>query len=495
MVKKIFLEWKKKDSSPKLLICAPSNGAIDEIGKRLFREKDFLLDSKFKRSLRIVRIGQEDSVNPDVKKNMFIDNLIEKNIKLKLNEFKNFHAGELEDKEAKLNELTMQANDLERNKQFDQLKQVQRQIHTIKSEIGYLARQEEKQQMNKKNTNINTEVQKKKLRLDLLSKADIILSTLSSCCNSSLLKVFNEKQIFNCCIIDEASQCTEPEILMPLSFNSISKMILIGDPMQLPATTISTVACKYGFGTSLFERFYNYLKNKTIFNQFYIMLNIQYRMHSEICALPSRLFYNNLLGTDKKPNSRKFPLIPYKVFDIQDTVECKQNVKNIHNSLESDFVIKLTDICAQILENDNKLKSQYVKIGIITPYQGQRKLIEDKVNKPNNLKVRIEVNTIDGFQGREMDIIIISAVRSFKDQKSFQKIGFLNSYQRLNVAVTRAKCSLFICLNAISLQKNKLWRELIDDAKQRNLYQCCTSNIQTNYLANYITDNSELMEE
>ena len=103
--------------------------------------------------------------------------------------------------------------------------------------------------------------------------------------------------------------------------------------------------------------------------------------------------------------------------------------------------------------------------------------------------MQIEVNTIDGFQGREMDIILISAVRSFKDNQG-GSLGFLNSHQRLNVAITRAKCSLFICLNADSLQQNPLWRELINDAKQRSLYVPCTASLESQYLENFIVNYS-----
>ena len=123
------------------------------------------------------------------------------------------------------------------------------------------------------------------------------------------------------------------------------------------------------------------------------------------------------------------------------------------------------------------------------PHTGQRKLLEEAISRHTNQRIQIEVNTIDGFQGREMDIIVISAVRSFKDQQG-GSVGFLNSYQRLNVAITRAKCSLFICLNADSLQKNTLWRELIEDSKRRGLYVPCQASLESQYLDNLIVNYS-----
>ena len=370
MVKQIFLGWRVRDSSPKVLICAPSNGAIDEIGKRLIKEKEFLR-SRIGRELLIVRIGQEDSLDPFVRKNIYIDALTEKNVRLKENEANDFRNEMLDEKEAELNQCTMQANSLERAKEFEQLQLLKKRIEILKKQIGQMEKIHNKKVLEKRSIVSNQEVLRKKLRIEILANADIILTTLSSSCNSSL-QVFNEKRIFNCCIIDEASQCNEPELLMPLNFNSISKMILIGDPMQLPATTISAIATKHGFGRSLFERFYLYLQTKPSFNQFYIMLNIQYRMHSEICAFPSRQFYKNRLGTDGRTDRRHFPLLPYKVFDIKDTAECTRNARNIHNLLESDFVVKLMEKCIDVLEGYDKFKNSIVKIGIITPYQGRR---------------------------------------------------------------------------------------------------------------------------
>lgn len=387
MVKKIFLEWKDEKSSPKILICAPSNGAIDEIGKRLFKVKDFLKRSKLKRDLRIIRIGQEDKMNNYVKQNMFIDSLIEKNLKLNKDEKKKIHENEFQ-KESELRRLELEENRLERDKKFDELKEIKSRLNILRNQVNYY----EKHLIEANKPILNIEQMKKKFRNDLLIKSDIVLTTLSSCCSSSLLQIFDNNRIFNCCIIDECSQCTEPELLMPLSFSSISKLILIGDPMQLPATTISPIASRYGFSRSLFERFYNYIHSFPTNKEYLIMLNIQYRMHSEICSLPSRLFYDNKLSTDSEVDNRNFPLIPYMVFDVQDTLECKSNVKNIHNQRESEFVLKLADSCSALINSYKQFDNQLTKIGIITPYQGQRKLLENQLNQ-NSKKIKIEVNT------------------------------------------------------------------------------------------------------
>lgn len=118
-------------------------------------------------------------------------------------------------------------------------------------------------------------------------------------------------------------------------------------------------------------------------------------MHSEICKLPSRLFYENALQTFPKNDRRNFPLIPYIVFDVQDTKECKSNVKNIHNIRESDFVLKLAGRCVDLISNYEQFNNQVTKIGVITPYQGQRKLLEKSLLEllgPRE-NIKIEVNT------------------------------------------------------------------------------------------------------
>ena len=363
MVKRIFLDWKDSASLPKLLICAPSNGAIDEIGKRLYKEKAFLRE-RANRELQMVRIGQEDSLGSFVKENVYIDALVEQNIQMKANN--NARGAELTEKVAELNQLKIRADALVRAKEFEELRSVNSRMQVLRDQIG-----KQKRTFNKKRMAANTELLRKRMRTDILTKADVVLTTLTSCCKSSLVQALFDRPPFNCCIVDEASQCNEPELLMPLYFNLISKMILVGDPMQLPATTISPVAAKYGFGQSLFERFHKYLQSKPLLTQFHIMLNIQYRMHSEICSLPSRLFYSNRLGTDCRTDRRRFPLQPYRVFDVQDTAECKQNVKNIHNQLESDFVVMLTKKCVEVLESYERFRNCIVRIGIITPYQGR----------------------------------------------------------------------------------------------------------------------------
>jgi senataxin len=305
------------------------------------------------------------------------------------------------------------------------------------------------------------DVNKGRLRMDLMLKSDIVLSTLNSCHQSSIEQLYRTyaSNTFNCVIVDEASQCSEPELLMPLVYK-MTKMILIGDPMQLSATVISKKANSLKFGRSLFERFYKYFNDYSGEQKSPIlMLNLQYRMHPQICEFPSLQFYSGkLLSSDKVIQNRNFQIKPYVVFDVTDTKESRKDPRNKFNELEADFVTKLVTIIDNIVQSNQS-------IGIITPYNGQKKHISEKI-KGLNLKMSVEVNTVDGFQGQERDVIVLSCVRAF-DEGNGNNVGFLKSVQRMNVALTRAKYSLILCISGRSLESDHNWKCLIENAMKR----------------------------
>lgn len=487
MVKKIYLDW-DNDKYPKILICAPSNGAIDEIAARLYRIRGFLT-KKADRALRLVRVGQDGQISQNTKK-IFIDNLIESNLDQIRKERSDSQLAQIEELDVKLKDFTF------REKEFRQ-----RGISPEEREFKRLLRDKNKlvmtmAELRKANDNhegvrgeLDIESIKKNLRRDIIMKADIILSTLNSCRTQQLTQIYREIKSFHCCIVDEASQCAEPEILMPLNYLSITKFILIGDPMQLPATVISSKAMEYHYGRSLFERHFSYFNSQKKENNPILMLDTQYRMHSEICQFPSNFFYSNLLVTDPSANRRQFPMLPYALFDISGTKENSQNPKNIYNKSEGDFVVRLYHVICSFIKQSVELSDRVeLKIGIITPYQGQKRYIQSKLGKQ---EIEVEVNTIDGFQGQERDIIVISAVRAFDEFSGLaSKVGFLNSKQRLNVAITRAKHSLFICMESQCIQQSKAWKLLIDDAVSRRLYFTVSQRITNDKLNDLIHEKS-----
>ena len=282
---------------------------------------------------------------------------------------------------------------------------------------------------------------------DIIDKSDVILATNSS---SALESIAREK--FDVAIIDEASQATIPSILIPIA--KARRFILAGDHKQLPPTIISEKASE--LEKTLFEeliRMYPYKSQ---------LLNVQYRMNSLLMKFPNKEFYNNNLKSDSSVDDITINDILGSDYDEKallfiDTSDVNDNKENhlkdsksIINKLEAEISISVANdyIQAGIDEDD---------IGIISPYADQVKLIQE--NTP------VEVKTVDGFQGREKEIIIISTVRS----NDHGNIGFLKDLRRLNVAITRAKRKLIIIGNKETLKSNPTYSRLIEFVENEDL--------------------------
>jgi len=273
----------------------------------------------------------------------------------------------------------------------------------------------------------------------MLQQAQIIFCTLISSGRSWLYKFVNKVNVL---IIDEAGQAVEPEALIPLKFRP-DKCLHVGDTQQLPATVLSKAAQHYQFDRSMMLRL---TRNNANLSQ---MLDIQYRMHPAICKWPSNQYYNGRLQPDQSLLQRISPLMqadidhrlqaPCVFFDV-DSEEDKQNVVKygIKNIKEAD---SLLEALAYFLKF---LKPQ--QIGVISFYAAQIMYLKDKLNKLPDLRARdVMVSTVDGFQGEEKDVIMISAVRTT------ESVGFLRDDRRVNVAVTRACHHLYIFGNKRAL--------------------------------------------
>ncbi|CAL1299973.1 unnamed protein product [Larinioides sclopetarius] len=429
----------KLTTNPKfrILVVAPSNAAIDEIGSRLLYIRRS--NSRNQARMKFVRVGLPEQINTKLKPYT----LDEKASKL-LKDFDERTAKSLKEENEK------------RRKQISELKK-QKQDFSVERKIKIYQDELKKGEEKLASKNVN----KKMLwsyKTQVLRESNIILSTLGSCAQSILTACFSAtaRESISCCILDEASQCTETEALLPLIFG-ISKLIMVGDHQQLPATVNSKWASAFGYERSMFERFHLYFSKHCNFNPIY-MLSTQFRMHSEICQFPSQHFYDGLLSTDPHNDIRdeNFPLHPYIVYDILDSQE-SDSLNSKTNCTEAHAIV---DICSQILNVDS-----HSSIGIITPYQAQRDLYSKSLGQ-NSMYRHIEVNTVDGFQGREKDIIILSCVRA---NSGTGGIGFLNCPKRLNVSITRACKCLIICVHSKTLVQNEYWRKLIDDARSRHL--------------------------
>ncbi|VFQ59069.1 unnamed protein product [Cuscuta campestris] len=297
------------------------------------------------------------------------------------------------------------------------------------------------------------------IRASILSEAVIVFSTLSFS-GSPVFSKLNHG--FDVVIIDEAAQAVEPSTLIPLS-NGCKQVFLVGDPVQLPATVTSDVAKKFGYETSLFKR----LQMAGYPVQ---MLKTQYRMHPEIRSFPSREFYDDALedGADIEVQTKrawhKYRCFgPFCFFDIHEGKESKSTGSG--SSMNVDEVEFVLVIYRKLVARYQELKSSS-KFAIISPYRSQVNLIKQKFKEMFGVDSEhfVDVNSVDGFQGREKDVVIFSCVRASESGG----IGFVQDFRRMNVALTRARSSVLVVGSASTLRRDKHWGNLITSAEERN---------------------------
>ncbi|WZZ23102.1 hypothetical protein YC2023_124489 [Brassica napus] len=298
------------------------------------------------------------------------------------------------------------------------------------------------------------------IRTSILDEAAIVFATLSFS-GSPLLAKSNRG--FDVVIIDEAAQAVEPATLIPLA-TRCKQVFLVGDPKQLPATVISTVAQDAGYGTSMFERLQKagYPVN---------MLKTQYRMHPEIRSFPSKEFYEEALedGADIEAQTtrdwHKYRCFgPFCFFDIHEGRESQHPgaTGSRVNLDEVEFVLLMYH---RLVTMYPELKSSS-QIAIISPYNYQVKTLKDRFKEMfgSESDKLVDINTVDGFQGREKDVAIFSCVRA--NDKG--EIGFLSNSHRMNVGITRAKSSVLVVGSAATLKSDPLWKNLVESAEKRN---------------------------
>ncbi|URE01433.1 UvrD/REP helicase N-terminal domain [Musa troglodytarum] len=270
----------------------------------------------------------------------------------------------------------------------------------------------------------------------------------------------------DCSFIDEAAQLKECESVIPLRLNRLNNVILVGDECQLPSTVKSQVSKDAGFGVSLFERLSSVGQRKHL-------LNMQYRMHPSISLFPNFRFYKkqildgpNVVGINYNKNYKDLKFGAYAFLNVADgREEVDEHGNSKRNMVEVVVVLHLV----QRLFIYWEASGQILSIGVISPYSSQVNAIKEKLGNKYGAYdgFRIRVKSIDGFQGEEDDVIILSTVRS-SDKAN---IGFLQDHQRTNVALTRARHCLWIVGNAKTLEgSGTIWKYLVLDAKARKCY-------------------------
>ncbi|XP_021747588.1 helicase sen1-like [Chenopodium quinoa] len=269
-------------------------------------------------------------------------------------------------------------------------------------------------------------------------------------------------------VIDEAAQIKECESLIPLQIPGLKNAILIGDDKQLPAMVQSKVAENADFGRSLFKRLATLGKKKHL-------LKIQYRMHPSISLFPNEEFYGNQItdGPNVKEISYCKNFLQEKIYGTYSFINVSRGNENFDKGHSPRNLVEAAVVCQIVV----KLFKEYcntgkkVSVGVISPYKGQVGLIQEKIgmryDSYKDSGFLVSVRSVDGFQGGEEDVIIISSVRS----NGKGSVGFLSNHQRTNVALTRARYCLWVVGNGATLTKSGcVWKQLVINAKMRGCY-------------------------
>jgi senataxin len=445
----------------KILVCAPSNAAVDELVMR-FKSGVKMMNGTTEH-LSVVRLGRSEAINANVK-DVTLEELVSVRLNLSapkdsgerdINDIMMEHkaiSDEVHASRLKLDECRSQGQPVKPDQEI--------QFDALKRKKAHLSLQIDSARDRAKTASRDAELNRKRMQQEILDSAHVLCATLSGS-GHELFQGLNIE--FDTVIIDEAAQSIELSALIPLKYGC-SKCILVGDPKQLPPTVLSREAARFQYEQSLFARMEkNHQKDIHL-------LDTQYRMHPEISLFPSKTFYDNRLKDGKgmaklrfRPWHHSTLLAPYRFFDVEGMHQNATKGHSLVNIAELNVAMQLYDR----LTTDCRKYDFRGKVGIITPYKGQLKELKARFAQRYGQAIlsTVEFNTTDAFQGRESEVIIFSCVRA-----STKGIGFLNDVRRMNVGLTRAKCSLWVLGNSQSLVQGEFWRGLIEDAKERNLY-------------------------
>lgn len=299
---------------------------------------------------------------------------------------------------------------------------------------------------------------RQQLETHILDTVHIVMTTLGTAGN----RVLESANKFEVVVVDEAAQSVEPSTLSALQLGS-KHAILVGDPQQLPATIFNVSGRNTKYDRSLFQRLEE--AAHPVF-----MLDQQYRMNPKISHFPRKIFYGG--GLKDGPNVlrpdygdplhskilKSVPAFqPFTVLDLDSREE--RGGSSYANSSEAHLAVHL--FC-QLRDLTNGLATA-TRVAVITPYSQQAGLLRRTFE---NLLGRqytnyVEINTVDAFQGREANIVIFSCVRA----AGSYGIGFLSDVRRMNVALTRAKHFLLVIARCQSITVNPYWRDLVAQAR------------------------------
>lgn len=391
----------------KILVCAPSNAAVDHFTKCLAIE-----------GVNVIRVGNISKIEP-ANSDRTLDVIISQHRDFKqIRELKK-RAVELRKMGGKYKRSFGREEAEQRKLLFQEAKNLNKEARELEKYI------------------VDTTIQ----------SADVITSTLIGSTHEYL-----KECTFDVVIIDEAGQALEPGCWVPIL--KADKVVLAGDPFQLPPTVKSREAEKRGLTTTLLEKAIQRLPRISL-------LDVQYRMNSTIAAYSNHYFYSGKLNAHDSVAERRFDdaFLPVEFID---TAGC-----GFEESGDEDGSSKSNHEEARVVEAhlDQLLFSlgSNDSVAVISPYRGQVLLLQERFSGHE----KVVVNTIDSFQGQERDVVYISLVRS----NERGEIGFLKDYRRMNVAMTRAKKKLVVIGDSATLGEDKFFAGFLDYVEKSGSYR------------------------
>ena len=379
---------------PQVLVCAQSNMAVDWISEKLVD-----------RGINVLRLGNPTRVND------------------------------------KMLSFTYERR-FEAHPDYPQLWSIRKAIRELRS---HRRRGDEK--FHQKLESLKSRATELEIRIngELFGEARVIACTLVGSAHRLL-----EGMKFGTLFIDEAAQALEAACWIPM--RRVGRVILAGDHCQLPPTVKSIAALKAGLGRTLMERLVETHPEAVT------LLRIQYRMNEDIMRFSSNYFYDGQVESAPEVKFRS-------ILDLDKAIEwsplgCGEASDGLSFVNKTEALLTL-DVLQQYFERIGKqrLLDERIDVGIISPYRAQVQLLRRLLMKREYFKPfrrQISVNTVDGFQGQERDVIVISMVRS----NDTGQIGFLRDLRRMNVAMTRARMKLIILGDPKTLTRHPFYRQL-----------------------------------
>ena len=341
----------------------------------------------------------------------------------------------------------------EAHSDYPELWQIRKTIREMTGRLRKSGR-EDRERLHNQLTKLRVRATGLEIRIDteLFTEARVIACTLVGAASRVL-----ERKRFSSLFIDEAAQAIEAACWIAIS--RADRVILAGDHCQLPPTIKCIEAARGGLGRTLLEKVVLH-KPETV-----SLLKIQYRMHEDIMRFPSRWFYHDELEAAPEVKYRGIHDFDTPVSWI-DTSELDLQEKAVAegtgrlNTGEAELLVReLKNYMERI--GIRRILEEHIDFGVISPYRAQVHYLRHLLKKEpffRPCRRLITVHTVDGFQGQERDVIMISLVRA--NEKG--QIGFLRDLRRMNVAITRARMKLLILGEAVTLTRHPFYRELYE---------------------------------